>query len=99
MVSTEELNFTKELNLFKKMINNEIEKFKALFKSPKGIATLVEFIARFIPSVLFIILASIAYNYEINMIRGLLVCGIPLFFVGVWAIINRIAVKRFGVNA
>jgi len=96
MVFEQDLDFTNELNLFKKMVGDEIKKFKALFKSQKGIVTLVEFIARFIPSILFIILTSIAYNHKIS---ALLVCGMPLFFVGVWAIINNVAVKRFGINA
>lgn len=94
-----ELFAKEDLDFLKKAFEKDVEAFKALFKSPKGIMTLIEFVSRFIPSVLFIVLALIFSNYETSMLNGFIVCGIPLVFVGFWALVNRIAVKRFGINA
>ena len=91
--------FTKEdLDFLKEAFKKDVENFKALFKSPKGAMTIIEFVSRFIPSILFIVLALIFSNREISMLNGLIVCAVPIVFVGFWVIINRIAVKRFGIN-
>ncbi len=92
--------FTKEdVDLIREAFRKDVEDFKSLFKSAKGLMTITEFIARFIPSILFVLLALIFSNSDANFTNGLVVMGIPLFFVAVWAVINHIAVKRFGVNA
>lgn len=91
--------FTKEdLDLIRETFKKDVEDFKSLFKSPKGIMIIVEIVARFIPSVMFIVLALVFSNYDVTSVNGLVVVGVPVFFVGVWAVINRVAVKRFGVN-
>lgn len=93
-----ELFAKEDFDFLKEAFKKDVEDFKALFKSPKGIMTIVEFVSRFIPSVLFVVLALVFSNRETSMLNGLITCGIPLVFVGFWAIINRIAVKRFGIN-
>lgn len=92
--------FTKEdLDLIRETFRKDVEDFKSLFKSPKGIMTIVEIVARFVPSVMFIVFALAFSNNDVTFVNGLVVVGVPVFFVGVWAAINHVAIKHFGVNA
>jgi len=92
------MEFTqKDLDLLEKSFKESIINFKALFTSRKGIMTIIEFIARFIPLALLIVIGSIISNYEPNIMNGFIFFGIPLFAVCAWIVIYYIAVKYFKI--